>query len=71
MEANTYRCQGLGSVLGFSRLCVLHCCLCFLLPFSFTVFSWEREHLCLALQLQVVDYMAVWGDRLSRNTWEL
>lgn len=53
MEANTYRCQGLASVLGFSRLCLLHCCLCFVLPFSFTVFSWEREHLCLALKLQV------------------
>lgn len=52
-------------------LCLLHCCLCFFLPLPFTLFSWEREDLCLELELQVVDYMGVWDDRTHRNVREL
>lgn len=42
----------------------------FLVSSFFTLFSWEGESMCLELELQMVNYMQLWDDRMSRNMWD-
>lgn len=51
--------------------CLLPSRLCFLLPLSFTLFSWEREHFCPELKLLMIHFMGVWDDRSSSSLGEL
>lgn len=58
--------------LRFSCSHLLHCCSCFLLSVSFTLFSWgvREVRLWLEFELQVVKYSGIWDDRIRRNMWE-
>lgn len=52
---------------GLSCSCLLHCCLCFLLPLSFILFSWERENFCPELELHMTHFIGLWDDKSRRN----
>lgn len=50
---------------------LLHCGLCFLLPLSFPLFSWEKEQFCPELKLHRINFIGLWDDRSSSSLGEL